>query len=310
LGGNIERMGYSNVIITCASPQLLAKNLPQMFDYVFVDAPCGGEGMFRKDPDTINEWKQERLASNAERQKQIVAEADKMLKPGGKLIYSTCTFSPVEDEDVAMWLAENLGYKFCQIPESIKTATTSFSSEFCRRYYPYLGAGEGQFICVLQKQNANNLEQNVRPQKPINLSKNEQKIVNDWFLGNFCVDFAVNYTKVGEYICKTNQKLQNMLKFMQKVPQINAGIRLGSIEKGRFVPHNNVFVAMGDFAKNKFNFALGDPSIAKYLHGEELPNTGKTIAGYGVVCVDGYPLGGVRISGSALKNLLPKGLRI
>jgi NOL1/NOP2/fmu family ribosome biogenesis protein len=233
-----------------------------------------------------------------------------MLKLGGKLIYSTCTFSPVEDEDIAMWLAENLGYKFCQIPQVAKTATTSFSSEFCRRYYPYLGAGEGQFVCVSQKQNVELLEQNVRPQKLINLSKNEQKLVNDWLLDNFYIDFAVNYIKVGEYICKTNQKLQNMLKFMQKVPQINAGIRLGNIEKGRFVPHNNVFVALGNFAKNKFNFALGDLSIAKYLHGEELANTGKNTSGYGVVCVDNYPLGGVRISGSVLKNLLPKGLRI
>ena len=93
LAGNIERMGYRNVIVTNTNPAVLSKNLIHKFDYVFVDAPCGGEGMFRKDPDTVLEWKQERLLSNAQRQREILAEAHKMLKPNGKLIYSTCTFA-------------------------------------------------------------------------------------------------------------------------------------------------------------------------------------------------------------------------
>ena len=308
LAGNIERMGYTNVIVTNTNPATLSKNLVQKFDYVFVDAPCGGEGMFRKDPDTILEWKQERLESNSNRQKEILAEAHKMLKPNGKLIYSTCTFAIEEDENVVEWFVKEFGYSLIMPDSDILNSTSSHTIKQCRRFYPHVAQGEGQFVCVMQKPNEELVY--TYAGKPYKLGNNELKLVNDYINNTFNLPFAVNYTKVGENICLINENLQNLLGFMQKIPQINVGVTIGSVEKGRLVPHHNMFTAFGKYAKQQINFDLKNVQLCKYLHGEQLENTFSLINGYAVICVDNHAIGGVRVSGNALKNLFPKGLRI
>lgn len=308
LAGNMERMGYTNVIITNTNPTNLAKNLPQKFDYIFVDAPCGGEGMFRKDPDTILEWKQERLESNAKRQCEILLEANKMLKPNGKLIYSTCTFAPQENEHVVNWFVNNFNYNIVMPSDEIIDSTTYHSIKECRRFYPHFAKGEGQFVCVMQKAEEDAIYSHEN--KPYKLGNSELKLVNEYINGNFNLPFAVEYTKVGENICLINQNLQNVLNFMVNIPQINAGVTVGHVEKGRFVPHHNMFIAYGKYAKQQVNFDLKNEQLSKYLHGEQLENTCLLKNGYAVVCVNNYPIGGVRVSGNALKNLFPKGLRI
>lgn len=307
LQSNVERMGYSNVIITNASPEQLSKKLSGLFDYIFVDAPCGGEGMFRKDPDTIKEWKAERIESNSERQKQILTFANDMLKPNGKLVYSTCTFNKAENEDVVEWFSDNFNYQFVLPNVKIIEATTFLSNPACRRFYPHTCGGEGQFVCVLKKGEVDvNLSQNKKLAK---LGKQEITLTSE-FLDDFNLPFAINLTKVGENICLINQNLQNMLEYMQFLPVINAGITLGNITKGRFVPHNNSFTALGKYCKNKIHFGLKDDNLYKYLHGEQLQNQSNLAKGYGVVTVNNISVGGVKISGNSLKNLLPKGLRI
>ncbi len=307
LQGNIERMGYKNVIITCASPDKLSQNLMCQFDYIFVDAPCGGEGMFRKDPDTISQWKAERLESNAKRQREILIEANKMLKPNGKLIYSTCTFSPVEDEDVVLWFTKQYGYSLLMPNEQIIDATTCRDIPQCRRFYPFLSKGEGQFVCVMQKS-----EEDAIPTRKSKLSKlgnSELKLINEFVSNTFDLDFAPNYAKIGDFCCIVSPKLQNMLENMQKLPIICAGVVAGNVEKGRFMPHNNL-TTLGKYAKQKINFALDDERLYKFLHGEQLDNNFSLSNGYAFVCVDNYPIGMVRVSGNALKNCFPKGLRI
>ena len=308
LAGNIERMGYTNVIVTNTNPATLAKSLVHKFDYIFVDAPCGGEGMFRKDPATILEWKQERLESNAQRQKEILQEAHKMLKPNGKLIYSTCTFAPEENENVINWFVSQFNYGLIMPNEHVIKSTTYLTQPECRRFYPHVAMGEGQFVCVMQKPSSE--LQYTHASKPYKLGNSELKLTNEYISSTFSLPFAVNYTKIGENICLTNKNLQNMLIFMQNIPQINAGITVGNIEKGRFVPHHNMFTAYGKYAKQKINFDLNNQQLCKYLHGEQLENTYLLNNGYAVVCVNNYAIGGVRVSGNALKNLFPKGLRI
>lgn len=308
LAGNIERMGYTNVIVTNSSPQKLAETLPTMFDYIFVDAPCGGEGMFRKDPDTITEWRQERLLSNSVRQKEILAEAHKMLKPNGKLIYSTCTFAKEEDEDVIDWFITEYGYSLVMPKPSIIDSTTFLSKPECRRFYPHIASGEGQFICVMQK--SDDETKYVHKQKMPKMGNSEIKLTNDFILTNFNLPFAVNYTKVGDNICLINKNLQNMLEYMQKLPIINAGITAGNIEKNRFIAHNNMFTALGKYCKNKLNFAVNSPILQKYLHGEQINNTLDIKSGYVCICVNNHSICGSRVSGNNLKNIFPKGLRI
>ena len=307
LQGNIERMGYTNVIITCASPQELSRDLSGQFDYIFVDAPCGGEGMFRKDPETIAEWKQERLLSNQKRQKEILAEADKMLKNGGKLIYSTCTFAPEEDEDVALWFASTFGYKLLDVPQTIAKATTYLSNEHCRRFYPFLSDGEGQFLCVMQKQT--NAQNQIRPYRLFDIGRTERQILADFTSNNFEFNTEPKFTKIGQNYCIINQKLAEILPFLQKLPVINAGVTVGAIEKNRLVPHNNMFSSFGNHAKNKLNFSADSKELAKYLHGEVIANA-NNFSGYVCIMADDLAIGGAKATGGELKNLFPKGLRI
>lgn len=307
LQGNIERMGYKNVIVTSTSPDKLSQSLMCQFDYIFVDAPCGGEGMFRKDQDTISQWKAERLESNAKRQREILIETNKMLKPNGKLIYSTCTFSSVEDEDVVLWFAKQYGYNMVMPNDEVLNSTTYYSAIECRRFYPFVAKGEGQFVCVMQKPDvAMQLGKQQRLQK---LGNSELKLLNGFISDTFVLGFAPNYAKIGDFYCIMNQKVQNMLETMQKLPIICAGVVAGTIEKGRFIPHNNL-TALGGLAKQKINFSLDDKELYSFLHGEQLENRYNLNNGYAFVCVDGFALGMVRVSGNALKNCFPKGLRI
>lgn len=103
LSQNIERLGVPNAVVCNETPENMAKFFPCFFDKIVVDAPCSGEGMFRKDETAIKEWTPENVTLCAERQKSILAEAEKMLKPGGVLVYSTCTFAPAEDEEILLW---------------------------------------------------------------------------------------------------------------------------------------------------------------------------------------------------------------
>lgn len=317
LASNIERMGYHNVIVTSSTPDGLAEYLPNTFDYIFVDAPCGGEGMFRKNPDTIQEWSEARLASNAQRQLEILAQADVMLKPGGKLIYSTCTFSKVEDEDVVEVFAKDHNYNLVMPSKEVLDNTSCLTNKCCRRVYPQDDVGEGQFVCVMQKSaKSADLEPQTRkfnPKRDVFAAfRKDIALAEQFIMQNFNIKCAYNWCGVGNNLCILSPKVQKILSKLQKITILAAGVAVGSVEKDRFVPHNNIFLAYGNLAKYKANFALNNPDLAKYLHGEQLEKSIALPASvtYGVVCVNGHPVGGVRISGNALKNILPKGLRV
>ncbi|MBQ7578922.1 MAG: RNA methyltransferase, partial [Clostridia bacterium] len=149
------RLGLNNCIVTSNSPKELADNFNEYFDYILVDAPCSGEGMFRKDPLTICEWQENTPEMNSLRQKEILFYADKMLKNGGKLIYSTCTYSQKEDEDIVEMMLGN-GYQLLKPNEDVLNNSRrgiTDNTHFACRFYPFDNIGEGQFVCLLQKEN-------------------------------------------------------------------------------------------------------------------------------------------------------------
>ena len=231
-----------------------------------------------------------------------------MLKPNGKLIYSTCTFAPQENEQVVQWFLQQYNYDLVMPNNKVLNCTTHLNILECRRFYPHLAKGEGQFVCVMQKPDVE--LKYTHESKSYKMSNNELKLVNEYVDKTFNLTFAVKYAKVGDNICLINEKLQNMLNFMQQIPQINLGVPIGNIEKGRFIPHNNMFTAYGMYARQQVNYDLKNEELYKYLHGEQLENKGLLKNGYAAVCVNNYPIGAVRVSGNALKNLFPKGLRI
>lgn len=158
LSSNIERFGLTNTLVTNSDPAHLAARLPEAFDRILIDAPCSGEGMFRKDPDAMSYWTPDYPVKCAERQREIVAEAVKMLRPGGILVYSTCTFAPEEDEQIIAWATANLGLSVVPIdkPAGIADGRPEWANgdpmlKETARLWPQRLDGEGHFVAKLQK---------------------------------------------------------------------------------------------------------------------------------------------------------------
>jgi len=304
---NIERLGIQNSIILNDTPLSISEKLPNVFDVILVDAPCGGEGMFRKDPDTIKEWSQDRLLSNHQRQIEILECADKCLKSNGKIIYSTCTFDEIENENVILEFLENHDYIVLQVPSSVKECTDSGTKvPLARRFYPFTGNGEGQFVCVLEKQGECSDFADIQKNfKPVEISKKDNILVREFIDNNFNIPFDYELIMMHNNIMLV---FGDMIKLIKSgVNVVNAGVRVGSIEKGVLKPHHQLFSALGVYSK--FKYELSENEAKKYVHGEELGIENGHSAYYTVTYL-GAALGGAKCVQNRLKNLYPKGLRI
>lgn len=293
LASNIERQGYKNVIITNASPNELSSSIKGFFDLILVDAPCSGEGMFRKDEEAVKDWSLDLVSLNSKRQKEILDNAMIMLKENGILIYSTCTFSYQENEDNVSYLLEN-GFELIKPNDKTLRLTTFFDNEYCRRFYPHIGLGEGQFFAVLRKKHEATQDYSLLKQK-----NKLEKEVND-FLDDNIEGIELNIIKVKDmyYHVPYSLALPNVISY---------GVALGNVVKGRFVPHHNFFTAFGNYFKNKLIVDYTDHRVNKYLRGEEID--GDVSNGFGAIIVNGVSLGGFKSSNGRLKNYYPKGLR-
>ncbi len=290
LKGNVKRMGAKNVIVTNHSPQELEK-LGAIFDLVLVDAPCSGEGMFRKDEVAIEEWSEEHSKSCAVRQNAILESADKLLKKGGTLIYSTCTFSRRENEDVINVFLQNHDYSLKKPLLSVVERTTYLSDERMRRFYPHKGVGEGQFFVALTK----NSGESQKLPKSTKYAKN--KTVDEFLLSSI--------GKTTEYCCVNDMYYVPTLPFELPLGRIvSGGVKIGRQDGKIFKPDHHFFSAFGS---NMFCHEADGEEIKRYMHGEELSGD---YNGYGVITVLGAPLGGFKGVGGRYKNLYPKGLRI
>jgi NOL1/NOP2/sun family putative RNA methylase len=315
LYSNIERQGFKNVVITNEDPENLLC-FEGYFDYVFVDAPCSGEGMFRKNPETISEWSEENVKICAERQKKILDVAQKLVASGGKLVYSTCTFSKQEDEEIVSYFLKNYDYELCSVPDEVKKVTlpveiNGVENQNARKFFPYVSDGEGQFVAVFKctdderfdklhtKKHFNSIERSGRAHlKPFEVWQDEnltQKV------GGTIFEVGNNLFLAPKLFDSNMQTALDGLKFL------SIGVKLGTIVQDRFEPNHAIFMAMEDLFKTKIE--LNEEQLKKYLHGEEL-SSNETRKGYGVVASGGHAIGGVRIIQGKLKNLYPKGLRI
>lgn len=299
LFSNIERMGLKNTIILNNDSYSLAKKYPSTFDVIFIDAPCSGEGMFRKDSNAIKEWSLKKIDECASIQKELLKNADLMLKAGGIIIYSTCTYSLEEDElQISNFLKEN-DYEIVEI-ENIKKYTSpgyvnsKINHELKKaiRFYPHITKGEGQFACVLKKKG--------------NLVKTKLEFKTNDILDKYIkneVNVSLNAEIYNNY-CYT--KLPFDIKGMKIV---SSGVKLGEIKGDRFIYHHNFATAYGALFKNKLNLSLDDSRLDKYLHGYEIEDDSVS-NGYGIILVNNYPLGLFKASNGRLKNHYPSGLRV
>jgi len=292
LFSNVERMGLKNVIITNEKPENLAKAYVNTFDVCLVDAPCSGEGMFRKGDDVISHWNENLPQMCAERQKEILLSADKVLKQNGVLIYSTCTYSIEENEDIVNWLIGELGYQIVNINADLPRGINMLEAV---RLYPHKVKGEGQFIAVLIKKTKNNaINTNILR---LNRSKMAEKFI------------FTETGKVMECFEYDNRSyiIPDLSLIKKGINYVSLGVIVGENLKSRFEPHHNLFTALSDDLKLKINFDFNTKEIQNYLKGEVLETD--LSDGYGVILASGCAVGGFKISQGKFKNLYPKGLR-
>ena len=319
---NIERLGIPNAVVTNTDAAHLREWYEGCFDCVLVDAPCSGEGMFRKNEDAIREWSEENVAMCAERSFGILTDAAHCLRPGGTLIYATCTFAPEENEElIARFLSENPGYTILPLPDAVRSMTTpGIGVPVCRagvsctedltraaRCYPHVTGGEGQFVCVLKKEG--NAERTPMHGTFEKLSKQESAAIDALFSELFRNEdkpMAVKHR--GQYCAVPPQLSVSGQCF-------SLGVRIGELKGNRIAPHHQLFSAYGGNMKRRWDFSADDARILHYLHGETIEITdkdriGDPSDGFGCVTVCGCPLGGAKRVGNTLKNHYPKGLRI
>ena len=319
LKSNLERMGVSNAVVLNETPARIAEALPEFFDRVLVDAPCSGEGMFRKEPVAQQQHCEALVKQCAELGAQILDCAAAALAPGGQLVYSTCTFAPGEDEgQIAAFLARHPEFTLCDLSgcgfgqpgEANRTGDYPLQAEYCRRIWPCDG-GEGHFMAKLQK--AADAPAVELPRGKNGKGKGgktprvDAKALQAW------QSFAKERfpTLAGQPIAVVGDGFllePPALLPAAKLHVLRAGVPAGRAAKGRFEPAHALFMAYGAQCTNCEELTLADPRTAAWLRGEEIEaQTAQN--GWCAVLVDGFPLGGGKASGGRIKNHYPKALR-
>ena len=309
LTGNIERLGFQNTVTTCMDPKKIAKTFPETFDFIIVDAPCSGEGMFRKEEIAITEWSEANVTMCAERQQGILNEAVKALKVGGTILYATCTFSLEENEMVVdSFLKNHPDFTLLPVKVAVKNATADGihfdgceceNITDCRRFYPHLSKGEGQFMAVLRHNGEAVATAKPKPQQKEKI----EKLVFD-FLDNCLSD----YNKENVMMYNGNAVYFTPDFAVPKGAAFSCGVTIGEIRKNYIQPHHQFFMALGKYFRRKIELSADSEALKKYLHGEEIDVTCEN--GWAVITVDGCSVGGVKVVSGKAKNHYPKGLRM
>ncbi len=304
LSSNVERMGVVNALVLNEHPARLAARFAGFFDKILVDAPCSGEGMFRKEPAAAAEWTPETPAICAQRQLEILHSAAAMLRPGGRLVYSTCTFSPEENEGtVSAFLRAHGDFMIEEVPNTpfapgrpawVKDPAPGLEHTF--RLWPHLLAGEGHYAAVLRRAGDappadTAAEPGAKPPRELlAFSKDAGAEIPEGKLVLFgsCVYLA-----------------PQALPRLSGLRVLRAGLQLGQVKKDRFEPAHAWAMQLKTAARTA-DFAEGADEIGRYLAGQTLPGD---LTGWGLVRVDRLSLGWVKGSNGQLKNHYPKALR-
>ncbi len=293
LSRNIERMGIANALVTNEHPEKLAQRLDGFFDRVLIDAPCSGEGMFRKEEAAVTDWSCEAVAMCARRQREILRSGARLVRPGGRLVYSTCTFSPEENEEtVQAFLAEHPDFG----AEEVAAPWFTEAGPGQYRLWPHKLLGEGHFVAVLRKKGGQEAAS-----APLARAEAEPRL---W--QSFARQLGITLPK-GKFLT-FRQSLYfapNDLPELSGLKVERPGLELGQIKKDRFEPAHALALWLRDCAV-KVSLPADSREMAGYLHGDVVASAEK---GWCLVCADGYSIGWGKGDGQVLKNHYPKGLR-
>ncbi|OYD08342.1 RsmF rRNA methyltransferase first C-terminal domain-containing protein [Paludifilum halophilum] len=310
---NLERCGISHTTVLGESPERLAERFSGFFDRILIDAPCSGEGMFRKDPDTCERWSTKATKQCAGVQSEILNAASPMLRPGGILTYSTCTFNPRENEEILQrFLEAHPDYETTPVPgfhhfQPARPEWGDSSPGLSRaaRLWPHHLHGEGHFIAVLKKaEGPEGTKQRPGKFPPVSADavKTYQEFVRE-VLSTGATEGP--FTLYGDHLYQIREDLPSLKGLKVERP----GFYLGQVKRKRFVPsHTWAMTLTPGRVQRTLSFDVEDPDLYRYLRGEALPlHNGKK--GWTLVTVDRFPLGWGKISGGLLKNHYPKRLR-
>ena len=296
LARNIERMGVANAMVTNEHPQRLADRLPGFFDRVLIDAPCSGEGMFRKEEAAVTDWSQETVEMCARRQGEILHSGTQLVRPGGRLVYSTCTFAPEEDE----WAVEAFLESHPEFTlEAVEAPWFDSPAPGMYRMWPHKLLGEGHFAAVLRKAEG----EAEGEAEDVPLSKGE-KLPREWV--SFAKELGIRLPEG-----KAVQFGQSLYWAPEEMPDLNRlkvlrpGLELGICKKDRFEPAHALALWLRECG-NMQDLAADSQVLAAYMHGDVVPSQRK---GWCLVTAGGYSIGWGKGDGNVLKNHYPKGLR-
>lgn len=300
LAKNIELFGIKNCIVTNETPEKLSYKFVSFFDKILVDAPCSGEGMFKRDPKAPKSWSQFSVDECYKIQRDILKSISIMLKPGGRLVYSTCTFSPEENEGTIEWLLN-------EFPEfEVEEITNIEGLEGGRpewinaredirktgRAWPHKIDGDGHFVASLRKKSGKNSK------NP--LFKKEALDIEEFLLfetGNLNIKFREGLSRIGNRLFV----VPNDLPDLSGIKVVSFGLYLGEFLKGRFEPSQALAMALKqEEVINTINFQSNSIEAIKYLKGETILADGDK--GWKLVCIDGYPVGWAKQVEGSLKN--------
>lgn len=314
LSENIERMGISNAIVLNHEPQQLAERFPAYFHRILVDAPCSGEGMFRKNEEAVSQWSEENVRMCSERQEEILEAAYRMLMQGGILVYSTCTFAPDEDEQmISRFLRAHEDMKLLLIPlkDGMQHGRSYGQPEVVAdigktvRLWPHKLKGEGHYTALLQKTG-----EAIRPvvrQEKCRLPKEQLKIFEEFEAQTLYPHWrsgmeAYQYLQFGDRLYLSPPQMPDL----KGLKVLRPGLHLGTFKKNRFEPSHALALHLKK-EDVKESIELSAEDAVKYMQGYTFPAENRK--GWCLATVEGYSLGFGKAAGGILKNHYPKGLR-
>lgn len=337
LSENVERMGIPNAMVTNESPQKLAEVFDEYFDRILVDAPCSGEGMFRKNVEACDEWSLDNVRICAERQDEILDCAASMLRPGGRIVYSTCTFASAENEgSMARFLVRHPEFELLELPlyEGMERGIpewaykygnedNGFSEEVVAklhlertiRLWPHKLQGEGHYLAVLQKAGEvpEGYEGFLKYGKECSSVKNKKvaegsRLLFEFQRGNLSKNLLD--TENGGLLTFGDQlyMIPEGMPSVQGLKVLRPGLHLGTIKKERFEPSHALALNLNkDDVQRTMQLKGKEPNAYAFINGQTLNHDGEK--GWYLITVDGYSLGWGKLAGQIMKNHYPKGLR-
>ena len=316
---NLIKWGNPSIIVTNNDPANIGK-IENCFDLILTDVPCSGEGMFRKDPQAINEWSPANVNLCAERQRRIIADVWPSLKPGGILIYSTCTYNTLENEDNIAWITENLGGETLEIPtdESWKIKGNLKGQLTVSRFMPHQTNGEGFFMAVIRKERElegvsckRGLEGGKKSKGQKNQNEKGVKIpqeLNSWI---FEPDKYHFFEDKGVFSAIPLENREKFRIFKEYLRVIHAGIAIGELKGKDIIPCHNLALSTAFNRKIFPELALDKTQSINYLRKEALFNLPDDCPkGHNIVTYNGSPLGFIKNIGNRANNLYPQEWRI